>query len=178
MTQSDKFMLLRDLANLVKKYGPTVFSDLAVFLRNPEMVAELVGILETAETAGRNARVKETLPSPTWEKDVKKRVHHLLSEIEKDQPEKALVLLNFYMALATKRVLPTLRELRSFADDNGINAVTAKARDNAVISLIRDLSVRPLDDIRAMLARIKMEGTSGDRSLEGWTDIILGKDRP
>jgi hypothetical protein len=177
LTQTDKFALLRDLANLVRKYGPTVFSDLAVFLRNPEMVAELVAILETAETAGTTARTAESHTAPTREIGAKGRSQRLLSEIDKDQPEKARALSSLYEALTAKRALPTLRELRNFAVDNGLEAVTAKARDEAINSLLRGLATRPMEEIRSMLGRIRMAGTPGNRSLEGWTEIILGKER-
>ncbi len=177
MTSADKFALLRDLAHLMKKYGPAVFSDLAGFLRDSGAVAELVMILEAAEIAGRKARVAESRVAPGGAKGGKGSVQNLLSELEKDQPEKAKVLSGFHGALAAKRALPTLRELRSFAIDNGLKGVSAMSRDKAISPLLRDLAARSLEDIRSMLGRIRMEDTAGDRTLEGWTDVILDKDR-
>ncbi len=177
MTHADKFALLKDLALLVKKYGPTVFSDLAAFLKNPETVAEFVVILEAAETAGRKARAADSDATPPWEKGAKGRVQRLLSDLAKDQAEKARILSVLYEALAAKRALPTARELGNFAVDNGLKAVTARSRDEAINSFLRDLAGRPIEDIRSILGHIQMAGTSDNRSLEGWTDIILGKER-
>lgn len=177
MTSTDKFVLLRDLAHLVRKYGSTVFSDLASFLRDPQAVAELVTILEAAEAAARKARVTESRVARAGAKGGKGSVQNLLSELEKDQPEKAQVISDFHMALAAKRALPTLRELQSFARDNGLKGESATSRDKAIGPLLRDLAARPLEDIRSMLGRIRMEDTAGDRTLEGWADVILDKDR-
>ncbi|MGH9890856.1 MAG: hypothetical protein ACREA0_02490 [bacterium] len=177
MTSIDKFALLRDLANLVRKYGPTVFSDLAGFLRDPDAVAELLTILEAAEVAGRKARVPKSRVAPTGARGSKGSLQNLLSELEKDQPEKAQVLSGFYGALAAKRALPTLRELRSFALDNGLKGASATSRDEAMGPLLRDLITRSREDIRSMLGRIRLEDTTGDRTLEGWTGVILDKDR-
>lgn len=177
MTSMDKFALLRDLAHLVRKYGPTVFSDLAGFLRDPEAVAELITILEAAEAAGRNARVTKARAAPGGMRRGKGSVQSLLSELQKDHPEKAQVLSGFHGALAAKRALPTLRELRSFALDNGLNGVSATSREKAIGQILRDLAARHLEDVRLMLGRVRMEDATGDRTLEGWTDIILDKER-
>ena len=178
MTLTDKFALLRDLANLVRRYGPAVFSDLASFLRDHEAVEELVAILEAAETAGRKARITEPRVAPGGAKGGKGSVQNLLSELEKDQPEKAKALSDFHRTLLAKRALLTLRELRSFAIDNGLKEVSAPSRDKAISALLRDLAARSLEDIRSMLGRIRMEdAAAGDRTLEGWTDVILDRDR-
>lgn len=154
----DKFALLRDLAHLVRKYGPTVFSDMAGFLRDPEAVAELVTILEAAEAAGRKARVTKSRVARAGAKGGKGSVQNLLSELEKDRPEKAQVLSGFHDALAAKRALPTLRGLRSFARDNGLKAVSATSREKAVGQILRDLATRPLEEIRLMLGRVRKNG--------------------
>lgn len=177
MTQTDKFALLRDLAHLVRKYGPTVFSDLAGFLRNPETVAELVTILEAAETAGRKSRVTASRAAPIRGKGARGNLQHLLSDLEKDEPEKAQVLSGLYESLAAKRALLTLRELRSFARDYGLKAVSATSRDKAISPLLRDLAARPIEDIRSILGHISTVDTAGDRTLEAWTDVILSKQR-
>jgi hypothetical protein len=171
VTQTDKYALLRDLAQLVRKHGPAVFSELAAFLRNPEAVAELITVLEAAETAGRRARVTESGNA------IGGGLPHLFSEIKKGDPAKAQILSGFCGALAAKRALPTLRELRTFAHDNGLRTVNATSRDKAIAPLIRDLAARSLEEIHSLLGRVSMAGTTGDRSLEGWTDVILNKQR-
>jgi DNA-binding transcriptional regulator YbjK len=178
VNETKSFALLGDLAQLVKKHGPTAFSDLASLLRSPEMIAELTTILETAEATGRGAKVTRKASVAIRGEGSRASVIDLLSQIEKRDPEKAQLLSNFYEAVVSKGVLPTLRELRSFARDNGLRSIVSTSRDKAVGPFIRDLATHPLDDIRPMLRRAKQsEDAPGDRSLEGWTDIILDKQR-
>ena len=177
MTQSDKFALLRDIASLLKKHGPTAFTELADFLRNPVVVTDLISILETSEAAGRRARI--TRPSGKGKSQgTQGTVKRLLADINDKNPEKAKPLSTFYGMLSTKRVLPTLRDLRSFADDSGLRPVTASSRDKAISPLLRDLATRSVEEIQVMLQRIKPVDKQGDRTLEGWTDVILDKRRP
>jgi hypothetical protein len=178
VTQADKFALLRDLAHLVRKYGPSVFADLAGFIKDPETVAELVTILESAETAGRKAHITEARPRAIRDKSPRARLHHLILELEKDEPEKARILSGLYEALVAKRALPTLRELHSFALDNGLEAISARSRDKAIGPFLRHLAARSTEDLRSIIGRISMMDTTGDRTLEGWTKVILGKQRP
>ena len=177
MTQSDKFALLKDLASLLKKHGPTAFTELADFLRNPAAVTELISILKTSGAAARRAGI--TRPSGKGESQgTKGIVKRLLANINDKDPEKANPLSTFYDMLSTKRVLPTMRDLRDFADDNGLRPVTASSRDKAILPLLKDLATRSAEDIHGMLQQIRSVDTQGDRTLEGWTDVILGKHRP
>ena len=177
MTQVDKFALLKDLASLLKKHGPTAFTELAEFLRNPAAVTELISILETSAAAGR--RVGITRPYGKSESQgTKGIVKRLLADISDKEPEKAKLLSAFYAMLSTKRVLPTMRNFRSFADDSGLKSVTASSRDRAIPPLLQDLATRSVEDIHVILQRINPVDTQGDRTLEGWTEVILGQRRP
>ena len=177
MTQSDEFALLKDLASLLKKHGPTAFTELAEFLRNPAAVTALISILETSGTAGRRAGI--TRPSGKGESQGTKGImKRLLADINDKDPEKAQPLSRFYGMLSTKRALPTMRDLRGFSDDNGLRPVTASSRDKAIPPLLKDLATRSVEDIHVMLERMRPVGTQGDRTLEGWTDVILGTQRP
>ena len=177
MTQSDKFALLKDLASLLKKHGPTAFTELAEFLRNPATVTDLISILETSGAAGRRAGTTR----PSWKgaaPGTKGSVKRLLTDINDKDPEKAESLSTFYGMLLTKRVLPTMRDLRNFAEDSGLRSVTASSRDRAIPPLLRELATRSVEEVRVMLQQIRRVDTQGDRTLEGWTDVILGKRRP
>jgi hypothetical protein len=175
VTQADKFALLRDLAHLVRKHGPSVFADLAGFLRDPETLTDLVMILESAATAGRKVRIPEAGTSAIPGTGPRAGMRQLLLELETNDPEKAQILSCLYEALAAKHALPTLRELRSFALDNNLEIINAKSRDKALAPFIRRLAQRSIEDLRLIVSRISMTDTSGDRTLEGWTKLILNK---
>jgi hypothetical protein len=171
--------LLYDLAGLIKKHGPAAFSDLVKFLRDPDALGELVAILEAAETASRRAHVPELRTvKKTHGRARNDGTQNLLSGLASRDPEKGEILSSLYESLLAKRALPTLADLRRFARDNGLREITVTSREKAISLLLRDLSGRTTDDVRSMFRRVQAMGTSGDRSLEGWTDVILRKDRP
>ena len=177
MTQSDKFALLKDLASLLKKHGPTAFTELADFLRNPAAVTELIFILETSGVVGRRAGITRPFGKGASQ-GTKGIVKRLLADINDKDSEKAKLLSTFYGMLSTKRILPTMRDLRAFADDSGLRPVTASSRDRALSPLLQDLATRSVEKINVILKRIRPVDMQGDRTLEGWTDVILGKRRP
>lgn len=178
MSETQKFALLKDLALLLRRYGPRTFSDLAAFLKNPQNTAELTAILETAAATRRKTFQARPSFAARQAEGSREGLRHFLLKLEKDDPEKAQMLSGFYEVLIAKNVLPTLRELRSFAQDNGLHPVASKSRDKALNPLIRDLAGRPVDDVRPMLRRVRMaERVIGDRSLERWTGVILNRQR-
>lgn len=176
MTQSDKFALLKDLASLLKKHGPNAFTELADFLRSPDSVTDLISILETSGAVGRRAGITRQ-SRKGGSQGTKGSVKSILANIGDKDPEKAKRLSTFYGMLSTKRVLPTMRDLRAFADDNGLRPVLASSRDKAIPPLLRDLSTRSVEEIHDILQQIRPVDTQIDRTLEGWTDVILGNRR-
>jgi hypothetical protein len=171
---TDEFALLSDLARLVRKHGPNTFGDLAKLLADPDGIGELIGILEAAQHAGRQARVPEPRPIKRRGAGSAASSRKFLAEVERTQPDKAEVLSRLYDAFQAKQVLPSISEVRRFGEDNGLPAIRATSRDRAITSLLRHLAAYPTSDVRMMLARLDVAPRRGDRTLEGWTDVILG----
>lgn len=165
--------LLVDLARLVKRYGPGPFEDLAALLREPEGTARLVSILEGSAQAGRDGTVMDKSRSTR-----KWLSPSLISDIRRNEPEKAEVLLGFAEALEAKSILPTLREVKDFASDNGLRPVTASSREKALPSLLRSLAARSTEEVEQLLNRYQPSCLGGDRTLDGWAGVILRKERP
>jgi len=178
VNETSSFALLADLAQLIKKHGPTAFSDLASLLRDPAKVDDLTAILEAGSFAGRNAKTRKKKPVREGRRTGPISLLHLLSETRSTDPAKAELLTRFYEDLSLKRVLPSLRDLRKFASDNGLIGAAADSREKAIGPLVRDLRGRSVEQVREIIGRaIVTEGTKDDRSLERWTDIILDKGR-
>jgi len=53
--------------------------------------------------------------------------------------------------LLAKIALPTIREIRTFALDNGLAQLTAASRDKAIFPLLKDLSQRPTAEVKAIV---------------------------
>ncbi len=174
MTEADRFELLRDLARLIRKYGPDAFASLSDFLKTPNAIDQLATILDASATAGQKARVTKASGKP---KRAQQGLDEILAEVEKTEPHKAQELSEFVRAFGAKRALPTLRDVRDFASDNGLRSVTATSRDKTLLPLVKDLITRPSGELSTILKRIALHEHEGDRTLEGWAGVILDKER-
>jgi hypothetical protein len=178
VSEISSFALLADLARLVRKHGPTAFSDLSAILRNPEKVEELTTILEAGASAGRRVtNYKAGAPTPRRQVPALS-LPLLFSRMRTTDPQITDLLSKFYEDLLAKRVLPTLRGLREFAHENHLKGAHAESREKAIGPLIRDLSGHPSDQIASILGRVRpAQSVPDDRSLERWADVILDKNR-
>ncbi len=173
MNSKVEFYLLADIARLLKKYGPESFESLVEYLEKPGAVDQLVSLISISARAGEQAKSK------TVKKGIakSKRSNDFLYKLEMKDPEKAQVLFGFRDSLLAKKVLPTLREIKLFALDNGLAKVNAMSRDKAINPLLKDLTNRATNDIKAMVAYSGIQTPKNERSLEGWANIILDKER-
>jgi hypothetical protein len=100
-----------------------------------------------------------------------------LVTVGKTEPEKSDLLVKFYDGLTAKTVLPTLRDIQAFVSDMGLPPLKATARDKAIVPLTKALLPLSLEVLKARLAEVKSVSNQDDRSLEGWSNIILDKER-
>jgi hypothetical protein len=165
--------LLRDIARLLAKYGPEPFEELAAHLSGGRFLNDLLMLLETSALAGR----RSTRPLGRKRKDQResKGLGSLLKQCEDQNPDKARALQKVYESLVSKRLLPTLRQIRDFAKDNGLPPIKATSRDKAIVPLVRGMISMPFEQIVSVLERDSHFEEKGDRTLEGWTNVILGR---
>ena len=170
MKNNKEFELLSDLAKLINKYGPETFEALCEQISNPKFTRDLVILLSTTAKAYRVVPKTKTRSRPKLSKNT------FLSSLEGSDAEKAALLMEFYDGLKNRSVLPTLREMKDFATDNGLPPVKSTSREKALMPFVRTFLKMPVEEIREHLKRIKPIRSSGDRTLEGWSQIIFGKD--
>ncbi len=175
MSNRPEFELLSEIARLLKKYGPETFESLAENLSSPEFSECLVSVLATAAKVGRTARAKEV--ETAEQRRSPRDFRSSLVAIGATEPEKSELLVKFYDGLTAKTFLPTLRDVQTFASDTGLPPVKAKARHKAIVPLIKALLPLSLEDVKAKLSAVKPVSTQDDRSLEGWSNIILDRER-
>ncbi len=164
--------LLVDLAKLLKKYGPETFESLAESISSPEMTQHLTRTLTQVAKIGR------TIPKTKRETGLKQEpsVPRSLITLKSAELEKYQLLMNFYTDLTAKTVLPSLRDIKEFAIDCGLPEVRAKSRQKAISPLISSLFKFSNEQLIAKIQSLKKYDT-GDRSLEGWSNIILNRQR-
>jgi hypothetical protein len=171
MKNNREFDLLTDLARLMKKYGPTTFETLAERMTDPSFTKVFADVLNT--TAKTHRTLAKTAKSKSRSKSANGA---FLSSVNRSDAEKYALLRDLYDDLKNKTVLPTLREMKSFAADNGLPPIKSKSREQALMPFVRTFLKMPLEEVREHLRRISPARTAGDRTLEGWSQIIFGND--
>jgi hypothetical protein len=170
MNNNKEFDLLSDLAKLIKKYGPGPFEALSEQLRNPRFTGTLIDVLNT--TAG----TYRTLPRAKGRSRSRTPNSEFLTSLNRYDAERFALLVDLYDALKNKSILPTLREMKDFASDNGLPPIKAKSREKALVPFVRIFLKMPIEEVREYLRRIQPTRISGDRTLEGWSQVIFGND--
>lgn len=157
--------LIIDIAKLVSKHGVGSFEDLSKYLKNPANLDSLTEILDNASKfKKRDATSKKTSSSKQ-----KKQVPNSLENLKENDIEKFNFLSQLYQDIVSKKILPTLRDIKFFREDNGLQESTAKSHNEASVSLINDLSKLPMERLTAIEIR---QISDEDNSLQGWSDII------
>lgn len=170
MNDNKELDLLTDLAKLMKRYGPATFEALAEQIMNPKFTGDLVNVLRTT------AETYRALPKRKNRSRSKEGNEAFLSSLNRSDAEKYALLMDLYDGLKNQSLLPTLRELKDFASDNGLPPVRAASREKALIPFVRTFRKMPVEEVREHLRRIRPTRSSGDRTLEGWSQIIFGND--
>lgn len=169
MIRERELDLLIDLLKLRKKYGAESFELLAKALSSPEITKQLSEILANIPSKAKTPYVKGKS-----RRAKKYKVPKVLVTLERVDPQKFELLLKFYNDLVAKKVLPSLGDIRYLAEELGLPEVRAKSRQKAISPFISDLALLPHDKIKSRIQSIGAYRT-GDRSLEGWSKIILNK---
>jgi hypothetical protein len=166
-----EFSLLSDLAKLIREYGPEVFEKLALDMSNPEFRKHLQSILTMTAAAyrtGAQRRHPSKQDGPTSNFQLK------LKNLRTTDAEKAALLIDLYDALKKKTVLPTLREMRNFALDNGLPPVKSASREKALVPFVKCFLKMPIENVREYVQLIESSTSTDDKTLEGWSKIIFG----
>ncbi len=178
MTNKNGYDLLIDLAKLLKKYGSDTFLSLADKLSNQEIFSTISNILyTTAKNKPYVSAIKKK-----QKKTIGIQIQELLESTRNMEPDKFNLLSDFYNRFISKTIFPSIKDIKAFVVNNKIQIPEIKSRDRAALNLIEYLSKLPSDkisimtDIKVKLSTINKKEDS-DRSLQGWTDIIL-KNKP
>lgn len=172
MTTPQDIKLLVDLAKLFDKYGTEPFERLADSLSSPETTQVWADFLRkssrVAQDAGFERNSKRKQPSPRSAKAE-------LENIKSEDPEKYEALSGFRDVLLSKAVLPTLRDIRYFAEGNGLPAVKSSSREKAISPLVKSLIPLPTDEINSIIGSLWHSDAESFNDLVEWSEIIMGK---
>ena len=160
--------LLMDLVRLLKKYGAETFGSLATLISSTEISLQLATILTQVATISRTVSKRNVQVKPIGKYPIPKS----LAAIKNAEPDKYQLLTDFMIRLTDKVVLQSLGEMKQFAKDAGLPEVRATSRQKAISPLIGSLVKLSNEQLISIIKSPKSQ-KAGDRSLEGWSDIIL-----
>lgn len=101
-----------------------------------------------------------------------------LANLEVEEPNKAARLQEIRRDVVRKRLFPSSHELLELLKDLGFSSKGRVSRDKVALLLVDTLSRLPIDEIEKELTeRRAASRKQDDRSLQGWSDIILSIDR-
>lgn len=172
MNKTRAIELRADIARLFKKYGAGPFETLAKQVGNDRLLNDLRSIIDTSTRAGSHSSAGPGARAPSMKK--RNGCVEFLQRMEKTDLEKANMLGHLHRSLVEKTILPTLKDIRYFAEDNGLHPIKATGRDKAILPLLRALAEVSLDRISQITSQATLFDANEDRSLEGWAGIILG----
>jgi len=167
VSQAQNAELLVDIARLLKKHGPDAFESLAHQMKGGQLQETLVSVLDSSAQSGRRLGVKAASKRIAKKRPAKAP---FLVKLQQDDPQKAAIINEIHRRLVAKTILPSLRDIQLFAESNGLRPVTAKSRNQAVSSLLRDMASEPMERLDKLNSKIK---ENENRSLGGWAEVIL-----
>ena len=173
-SKSPSYALLRELALLLDKFGADAFAELAKMFSDPDLAHDIASVLAEVASRAPKARPRKRRPSAA---ETRAAFRTRLVQLRQEEPQRGRMLLELYDVLHSKSACPTLRELKAFISDHGLEVPKAKSRDKALMAFVNTCSSLPVEDLTSLLAELQPAEESGDRTLADWGKVILSEPR-
>jgi hypothetical protein len=159
MINDKEYELLRDLAKLLKKYGPEAFEAVAKIYSSQDFNQKFASILMANATIGR--------------KSVSNRKSSAieLAKIKESEPKKYEIITLFVEEFKAGRILPSLKDAKRFVAENNLPEIKAEYRLKAISQLTGSLLKLSQEELEKLFNELSKQGKS-DSSLSQWSDII------
>ena len=165
---SGDIKLLAELVRVVDRCGADSVSKLALIIKDPASARELADALDLAvKKAPPKKRASSNCPK------VSSPGLKVLDELRKSDPEKHSIIAEIRSYLIAEKALPSMGELRQFANMQNLSIGNASSRRAAIVPFLRSIAKRPTVEADQLL-RLMVPSNRDDRSLEGWRDVIVG----
>ncbi|HIE02750.1 MAG TPA: hypothetical protein EYP59_21125 [Thiotrichaceae bacterium] len=175
MNKQKELQLLTKIAKLLEKYGPDSCKALAILLSNEELTQTIiVTLLQNIVLKAKSVSHNNVEQKPQVSKNANTFRSSLVAIQERDF-EQGTLLLHLFDGLQNKQFLPTLREMKTFAEDNSLVPITAKSRKSAINQFVKAFLTMPIHEIKSILKLLEEKTSIENSSLEAWSSIILNK---
>ena len=163
--------LLCDVVELLEKHDFEAFELLVREIKARDLIESIVLRLQRADGEITPRATKQTVGNSRRKRE--RPIQSVLEEIANTDPDKGRLLLGFREGLVAGTFLPTLRDVRVFAERSGLQSLRVTSRAGAINALLRDLSSLPIDQVRSLLDHARQAEPQSDRSLARWSELIL-----
>jgi hypothetical protein len=161
--------LLVDLCRLVRRYSSQDWQGIIKWLEDDERRMQFVTLLRelaiTSKEVASKSRRKENQPG----------IIHFFENLRRIDPVKASLLEEFRSKLQARNVLPTLGDLRIFADSIGFKSFSPRRREEAITQIIKHLGNLPYEEIQKALQKTLIAPRDLGKEYEQWVNLILGR---
>ena len=173
MNDSPSFLLLHDLARLLRKHQPEAVALLSACMADVEFIEAIQKLLAAPSQSVANPPNPRGIDgSVVGSRGIRNKI--LL--LEEQEPEKAQLLKELLDLMDSKKVLPSFREIQFFASDIGlISPFVSKNRSQATNRLLAELLEYSLDRVREIVESIRPTGNSESSRIEHWNRLIVDR---
>ncbi|MDD5363281.1 MAG: hypothetical protein PHN88_14225 [Ignavibacteria bacterium] len=175
MERKQEIQLLNDILKCINKYESKTLIDLLHLLNEDNFFKTITATLDKLSLLNRNTKKIKTGNNNSELKNPIKFLDTLV-EIGRYDKEKADILTELYYKIKQKEILVSLREMKNFVLDSGLPPLKTTSREKAIIPFLKILLTLNIDDLKNKIEKIYNNSTKQDRSLKGWSDIILKND--
>jgi len=163
--------LIYDLARLARKYTPEDWDDLLRLLNDDNSRRQVVNLLQEIRAVSSTSR-KRSLKSRKAT-----RIPDLLKDVRSKDPEKGIILSEFWKRLRNHELLVKVSNIRMFANTVGLQDITSTKRDQAIGELMRQMIDLPREKVEDALKKATAEPRNFGEEYERWVSLILGHKR-
>jgi hypothetical protein len=171
--------LLADLARLASKYRPKDWEQLAAWLEDEKQRKQLRLLILELAAASRPSRKRRSKPSKgTKRPSAASQVREKLANMRIDDPTRADLLEDTWLKLRERELLPTIADVRAFAQAIDSKGIQASRRDQAVTELLEMLIGLPSDSFEHNMRQAVVEDRNLGEEYQRWVKLILSSRDP
>ncbi len=171
--------LLADLARLASKYRPKDWEQLAAWLEDEKQRKQLRLLILELAAASRPSRKRRSKPSKgTKRPAAASQVREKLANMRIDDPTRADLLEDTWLKLRERELLPTIADVRAFAQAIDSKGIQASRRDQAVTELLEILIALPSDSFEHNMRQAVVEDRNLGEEYQRWVKLILSSRDP
>jgi hypothetical protein len=149
---------LRDFANLLLRYGPEPFLEIARILSDSEKIKvltqDLIKLANTSKEIQENTNTSVT--KPTRKRSETDRISSLISEISKSDTNKADLLSEFFEGLKSRHLLKSKNDILEFCSVLQIEVSPNSERNKMIFPIIRHIANLPFQEATSALDRVQI----------------------